>query len=157
MDRNDFDVDSLCKQIRALTEGVPRLTANLANVSALLYGAIPDVSWVGFYLREGQKLVLGPFQGKPACIEIAFGRGVCGKAAESGGILAVPDVHAFPGHIACDSGSRSEAVAPIRGKNGEVCAVLDIDSYTPGRFCERDAAWLARIAEETGAVFAQNG
>ena len=155
MEGKDFNAGSLCGQIRALTEGVPHLTANLANVSALLYCSVPDVSWAGFYLREGEKLVLGPFQGKPACIEIAPGRGVCGKAAESGEILTVPDVHAFPGHIACDSGSRSEAVAPVCGKNGEVLAVLDLDSYTPGRCFESDAEWLAMLAAEIARVFAQ--
>lgn len=147
-----FDAAAVCEQIEALTRGVPHLIANLANVSALLYGAIPDVSWVGFYLREGEKLVLGPFQGKPACIEIASGRGVCGAAAATGEIQTVPDVRAFPGHIACDAGSASEAVAPIFGKEG-VCAVLDIDSYTPGRFCDSDKEWLARVAAAISGVF----
>ena len=154
MDGRCSGVKALCEQIKALTQGIPYTVANLANISALLYESIPDVSWAGFYLREGEKLVLGPFQGKPACIEIALGRGVCGAAAATGEIQTVPDVHAFPGHIACDAGSASEAVAPVFGRDGEVCAVLDIDSYTPGRFCDADKEWLAEISAAVASALA---
>lgn len=135
------DYSLLCAQIRALTEGVPHRVANLANASALLYDALDRLNWAGFYLTEGDKLVLGPFQGKVACIEIPWGKGVCGTAAAQNETLVVPDVHQFPGHIACDGASNSEIVLPIR-KNGAVVGVLDIDSPVLCRFTDADRAGL---------------
>ena len=140
----------VCTQLKGLIEGVPHLVSNLANASALLNQAMKDINWVGFYLIEEGKLVLGPFQGKPACIEINMGRGVCGTAAAKDEILLVEDVHAFPGHIACDSASRSEIVIPLHA-NGQVAGVLDIDSPYVGRFDEEDKEGLteaARILEQ---------
>lgn len=136
----------ICQQLQALAEGVPHLIANLANASALLNEALTDINWVGFYLRQGETLVLGPFQGKTACIEIPNGRGVCGAALERDEVMLVPDVHAFPGHIACDSASNSEIVVPLH-KDGRVIAVLDIDSPTTGRFTEADAAGLTQVGK----------
>ena len=135
---------TLKEQIQAITDGVPHPIANLANVSALLYQAIPDINWVGFYLMHDGKLVLGPFQGKVACVEIAVGKGVCGTAVEKDEVQMVSDVHAFPGHIACDGASRSEIVLPIH-KNGNVVGVLDIDSPLLSRFTEDDKAGLLEI------------
>lgn len=135
----------LASRLAALTQGVPHRVANLANASALLRQALPEINWVGFYLVQGGRLVLGPFQGKPACIEIPLGRGVCGAAAAQDRLLLVPDVHAFPGHIACDDASRSELVLPLHA-NGAVAGVLDIDSPRPGRFTEGDAAGVALLA-----------
>lgn len=134
----------ICRQLRALTEGVPHLTANLANASALLSEALSDINWVGFYLVEGEALILGPFQGRPACIEIPKSRGVCGAAWAQDALQLVPDVHAFPGHIACDCASNSEIVVPLR-KDGRVVAVLDIDSPTLGRFTQADAEGLTQV------------
>ena len=137
--------DDLCLQTAGLIGGVPHLIANLANASAALWQAMEDINWAGFYLLEGDTLVLGPFQGRPACIEIRPGRGVCGTAAATGRTQLVPDVHAFPGHIACDAASRSEVVVPIRSR-GRIVAVLDVDSPLPGRFTEDDRAGLERFA-----------
>ena len=134
----------LKQQLQALVAGVPYPVANMANASALLNQALADINWVGFYLREGERLVLGPFQGKTACIEIPFGRGVCGTAAAKDETQLVKDVHQFPGHIACDSASNSEIVIPLH-KNGAVAAVLDIDSPTTGRFTEADKAGLESL------------
>ena len=127
--------------LRALITGVPHLTANLANASALLYDTLPDLNWAGFYLLEGETLVLGPFQGKVACIEIPLGRGVCGTAAAEDRTQLVKDVHEFPGHIACDEASRAEIVIPMT-RNGVVFAVLDLDSPNVGRFTQADRAGL---------------
>ena len=132
------------QQLEALVAGVPYPIANLANAAALLNQALADINWVGFYLRQGDKLVLGPFQGKTACIEIPFGRGVCGTAAAKDETQLVTDVHEFPGHIACDSASNSEIVIPLH-KDGIVAAVLDIDSPTTGRFTEADKAGLESL------------
>ena len=129
------------QQLLALTEGVPHQTANLANASALLMQALEQINWVGFYLLQEGTLVLGPFQGKPACIEIPVGKGVCGTAAALGETVRVEDVHAFPGHIACDSASNSEIVIPLK-KNGAVTGVLDIDSPVTGRFTSEDQRGL---------------
>ncbi|MBE6711102.1 MAG: GAF domain-containing protein [Ruminococcaceae bacterium] len=137
-------------QLAALTDGVPHPIANLANASALLYQTLDNLNWAGFYLMENEQLVLGPFQGKTACIEIPVGRGVCGTAVARGETLLVKNVHEFPGHIACDSASNSEIVVPIR-KNGEIIGVLDIDSPLLGRFTEDDQAGLeefVRILEK---------
>ena len=139
------DYGELTARLRALTEGVPHRVANLANASALLYETLADINWAGFYLLEGQTLVLGPFQGKPACIEIPLGRGVCGTAAAEDRTQLVYDVHRFPGHIACDSASNSEIVVPLR-KAGAVVGVLDIDSPSVGRFTGEDQAGLEAFA-----------
>lgn len=139
------DYSSLLAQLRALTEGVPHPVANLANSAALLYHTLPGLNWAGYYLLEGDRLVLGPFQGKPACIEIPLHKGVCGTAASADRTLRVDDVHAFPGHIACDSASRSEIVIPLR-KSGAVIGVLDIDSPHPARFTPADQAGLEAFA-----------
>lgn len=135
------DYQALNAQLSALIHGVPHQTANLANAAALLYHTLDGLNWVGFYLLEGSTLVLGPFQGKPACIEIPVGRGVCGTAVAEGRTQLVRDVHQFPGHIACDSASNSEIVVPIR-TDGKVIGVLDIDSPHTGRFTEDDQADL---------------
>ena len=138
------DYPALIKALDALTAGVPHPIANLANASALLWQRLEGLNWAGFYLLEGDLLVLGPFQGKPACIEIPLGKGVCGTAAQEGRTLLVPDVHAFPGHIACDCDSRSEIVIPLRD-GGRVVGVLDIDSPVPARFTEADRLGLERF------------
>ena len=139
------DYEALCAQLQALTDGVPYEIANFANAAALLWEFLPEINWAGFYLMTDGALVLGPFQGKPACIRIPVGRGVCGRAAQERKTLLVPDVHAFPGHIACDCASRSEIVVPLF-KNGDVCGVLDIDSPYEGRFDEADQAGLEKFA-----------
>lgn len=140
-----MDYEMIASQLCALTDGVPYETANLANASALLWQKMPDINWVGFYKMEGGKLVLGPFQGKPACIVIPVGKGVCGTAVAEDAVQLVPDVHAFPGHIACDCASRSEIVLPIH-KDGAVWGVLDIDSPYEGRFTEADREGLEKVA-----------
>ena len=131
-------------QMEALVAGVPYSVANLANASALLWQAMEDINWAGFYLTEGSMLVLGPFQGNPACVEIQYGKGVCGTAAATDRAQLVPDVHAFKGHIACGSASRSEIVIPIH-QNGAVVGVLDIDSPSLERFKEEDLAGLQEL------------
>lgn len=137
----------LLAQAKALTEGEPDLIANLANISALLFEQIDDVNWLGFYLtRSEDELVLGPFQGRVACVRISFGKGVCGVAAQSQTVQLVKDVHQFAGHIACDSASNSEIVAPII-VGGKTVAVLDVDSPSIGRFSEDDANGIQAIAE----------
>ena len=138
------EYDLLAQQVAAFAEGETLRLPVLANVSALLMEALPDVSWVGFYLRNGDELVLGPFQGKVACMHIAWGRGVCGTAALQDSTQLVSDVHAFPGHIACDSASQSEVVVPIH-EEGRVTGVLDLDSTSPARFSERDAKGLEQV------------
>jgi GAF domain-containing protein len=135
------DYKNLCAQLAALTEGVPHKIANLANASALLWEHLENINWAGFYIMEGGKLVLGPFQGKTACIEIPVGRGVCGTAVAENATQLVKDVHQFPGHIACDSASNSEIVVPIR-VGGGIWGVLDIDSPVFGRFTEADREGL---------------
>lgn len=143
MDMTNYDELNL--QLRGLIEGVPHRIANLANASALLWQSLEGLNWAGFYLMKDGMLVLGPFQGKPACIEIRLGRGVCGTAAAEDRTQVVPDVHAFPGHIACDCASRSEIVVPIHS-GGEVTAVLDIDSPLPDRFSQEDRRGLEEFA-----------
>ncbi len=135
----------LLSQAQALMEGERDPVANMANVSALLGQALTGVNWVGFYVMRGRELVLGPFQGKPACLRIPVGKGVCGTAAGTLQTQLVKDVHAFPGHIACDAASRSEIVAPLL-QGGRLVAVLDIDSPLLGRFGEADQQGLERIA-----------
>ncbi len=139
------DYAALHAQLAALIDGIPHPIANLANASALLYHTLPELNWAGFYLTEGEKLVLGPFQGKPACIIIPFGKGVCGTAAVENRTIRVADVHAFPGHIACDSASNAEIVIPLR-KNGTVIGVLDIDSPSLNRFTAEDQTGLEAFA-----------
>jgi L-methionine (R)-S-oxide reductase len=128
-----------------LTAGEPDTVANMANVAALLWEFVPDLNWAGFYRAIDGELVLGPFAGRPACIRIPFGQGVCGAAAASGATQLVPDVHAFPGHIACDAASRSELVVPVI-REGAVCAVIDLDSPLPARFDAEDAAGIEALA-----------
>ncbi len=143
------DYTLLNEQLRALIHGVPHRTANLANASALLFSALKDLNWAGFYLTEGENedlLVLNAFQGKPACIEIPFGRGVCGTAAQQDATQRIEDVHTFAGHIACDCASNSEIVIPIH-KDGKVWGVLDIDSPLTGRFSEEDQTGLEKFVE----------
>lgn len=128
-----------------LTVGERDGIANMANVAALLWEFLPDVNWTGFYRGAEGELVLGPFAGRPACIRIPFGQGVCGAAAASGETQLVPDVHAFPGHIACDAASRSELVVPVL-RDGAVIAVIDLDSPLPARFDAEDAAGIEKLA-----------
>ncbi len=131
-------------QLQGLVDGVIDLTANLANVSALLNQALTDINWMGFYLMKEGRLILGPFQGKPACVEIEVGRGVCGAAAVQDQVMRVENVHEFPGHIACDSASLSEIVIPIHNAK-EVIGVLDIDSPHLARFDEEDQRGLSEL------------
>jgi len=131
---------------RAIVAGEPDGVANMANLAALIWQFVPDLNWAGFYRVIGPELVLGPFIGRPACIRIAIGQGVCGAAAASGETQLVPDVHAFPGHIACDAASRSELVVPVKGADGRVIAVIDLDSPVPARFDEQDSEGIAKIA-----------
>lgn len=131
-------------QLTALLEGETDGLANAANLSALLYEALPALNWAGFYLLRGEELVLGPFQGKVACVRIALGRGVCGNAAQRRETIVVPDVHEFPGHIACDAASRSEVVVPLL-HGGKLLGVLDLDSPEVGRFDDDDARGLGAL------------
>ena len=134
----------LYEQIKSLTEGEKDLIANMANTAAMIHGSF-GFWWTGFYIVKGEELVLGPFQGPVACTRIPYGRGVCGSSWKRKQSIVVPDVEQFPGHIACSSESRSEIVVPVL-KNGEVCAVLDIDSAEYSTFDETDKLWLERIA-----------
>jgi GAF domain-containing protein len=138
----------LAQQLRALLAGEHDLIANAANMASLLFWSLPDLNWAGFYLVEPRsgELLLGPFQGKPACVRIAVGRGVCGTAAARRETVVVPDVHAFPGHIACDSASNSEIVVPIV-RDGRLLGVLDLDSPLLARFDEVDARGLERLVQ----------
>lgn len=142
--RYDVNYDLLARQAAALTEGVPYVIANLSNLSALLWENLPDINWVGFYKLYRGELVLYPFQGKSACIQIPITRGVCGAAVREDRVQLVEDVHQFPGHIACDSASNSEIVLPIH-VGGKIWGVLDIDSPLEGRFTRADQAGLEKI------------
>ncbi len=135
----------LLDQARALFEGESDSLANAANLAALLYHGLPELNWAGFYFRRGTDLVLGPFQGRPACVRIPLGSGVCGTAAHRGEVQCVTDVNAFPGHIACDAHSRSEIVIPLR-RGGEVIGVLDLDSPKLARFDAQDESGLTALA-----------
>jgi len=137
----------LAQQLAALLAGEPDLIANAANTSALLFDALPEVNWAGFYFLKEGELVVGPFQGRPACVRIALGRGVCGTAAAERRTLLVPDVHKFPGHIACDAASRAEVVVPLVA-SGALLGVLDLDSPRPGRFDDTDARGLEALAAQ---------
>jgi GAF domain-containing protein len=136
----------LASALEGLVAGETDVVANMANASALIFETLPDVNWVGFYRNIGGELVLGPFQGRPACIRIKFGEGVCGVAAETRQMQRVEDVNAFPGHIACDSASNSEIVVPLI-RDGELLGVLDIDSPKTGRFTEADEAGVVKLGE----------
>lgn len=135
----------LAQQLEGLLAGERDAIANAANMSALIFTSLPDLNWAGFYFLRGDTLVLGPFQGQPACVRIAMGKGVCGTAAEKRQTLRVEDVDAFPGHIACDSASRSELVVPLM-RDGDVIGVLDIDSPRRARFDAIDQAGIERLA-----------
>ena len=139
------------QQLAALVDGIPYEVANLANASALLWQEMSGINWVGFYKMTDGALVLGPFQGKPACIRIPVGRGVCGTAVAQDAVQLVYDVHQFPGHIACDSASNSEIVLPIH-VNGRIWGVLDIDSPHIGRFTEADRAGLEKVVKVLESV-----
>ena len=150
----DFKIDAadktalyrdLAAALDALIADEPDPIANMANTAALIFESLPDINWVGFYRNIGGELVVGPFQGRPACIRIPFGSGVCGTAAATRQVQRVDDVDAFPGHIACDSASRSELVVPIVGSDGELIAVLDLDSPRSARFTEEDEAGFVEL------------
>ena len=141
-----MDYVSLTREVTALTEGIPHGVANLANASALLWQHLDRLNWAGFYYFKGDRLILGPFQGKPACIEIPVGRGVCGTAVKEDRSILVPDVHQFPGHIACDSASNSELVIPLH-QGGQIIGVLDLDSPYLNRFTDEDRIGLESFAE----------
>jgi len=136
----------LALALEGLVAGETDAVANMANAAALIFETLPEVNWAGFYRNVGDELVLGPFQGRPACIRIKFGEGVCGAAAATRQVQRVEDVHAFPGHIACDSASNSEIVVPLI-RDGELIGVLDIDSPKTGRFTEEDEAGCVRLGE----------
>ena len=137
--------DRLASQLRSLLEGERDLIANAANFSALVFHSLPDLNWAGFYFLKDGELVLGPFQGQPACVRIAMGKGVCGKAAAKRKTIVVPNVHEFPGHIACDTASTSEIVVPIiKGEN--LIGIIDLDSPSQSRFDEEDAGGLETLA-----------
>jgi len=152
VDKSAFYRD-LTQAALALTEGESDTIANMANVAALLWQALPDINWAGFYRLIGDELVLGPFQGKPACIRIALGKGVCGTAAAMRTVQRVEDVHTFPGHIACDPASASEIVLPVM-VNDRVIGVLDIDSPLAGRFDADDEAGLRLLVAQLAARIA---
>jgi L-methionine (R)-S-oxide reductase len=138
----------LAEQFAALIDGEPDLLANAANLAALVYHGLPELNWAGFYFAQQDELVLGPFQGKPACVRIAWGKGVCGTAAARGAAIVVPDVDAFPGHIACDAASRSELVVPLLAAGGRrVVGVLDLDSPVLARFNDDDRAGCEALVQ----------
>lgn len=143
---NDTDYESLIQQISSLINGETDMIANMANISAVLFNSLDNVNWAGFYLFKEEQLVLGPFQGKPACIRIPIGKGVCGVAAATRSVQVVKNVHDFEGHIACDSASNSEIVIPIIANN-ELIGVLDIDSPEYERFSEYDHQYLAKVVD----------
>ena len=142
----------LASRSKGWSTGEPDPIANMANAAALIFETLPDVNWVGFYRNVGGELVLGPFQGRPACIRMTFDQGVCGAAAKSRKVQRVEDVHAFPGHIACDSASNSEIVVPLI-RDGELLGVLDIDSPKLGRFTKEDEAGCVRLGEILARAF----
>jgi len=141
----------LASALEGLVSGEPDPVANMANAAALIFETLPDVNWVGFYRNVGGELVVGPFQGRPACIRIPFGSGVCGAAAATRQVQRIEDVHAFPGHIACDSASNSEIVVPLI-RDGELLGVLDIDSPETGRFTDEDEAGCVTLGKILSAV-----
>jgi GAF domain-containing protein len=141
----------LTAQIAALIEGETDAVANMANCAALIFNSLPDVNWAGFYLLKGGELVIGPFQGKPACVRIAFGRGVVGTAAEKRTTIRVPDVNQFPGHIVCDSASKSEIAVPLVSDDSHLLGVLDVDSPKLDRFDAEDEEGLKAIGKVIAA------
>ena len=152
----DFKIDAadkatlyrdLASALEGLVAGEPDPIANMANAAALIWETLPDLNWAGFYRNLGGELVVGPFQGRPACIRIAFGQGVCGAAAATLQVQRIDDVHAFEGHIACDAASNSELVVPIVAADGQLLAVLDLDSPKAARFTQEDEAGCIRLAE----------
>ena len=143
--RSATDYTRLALQLEALFENETDLIANAANTAALIFHGLEDVSWVGFYFLKGRQLVLGPFQGRSACVRIPLGKGVCGSAAEQRKTLIVPDVHRFPGHIACDAAARSEIVVPLM-RDTTLMGVLDLDSHEHARFDAADARGLEQLA-----------
>ena len=152
----DFKIDAADKAtmyrdlqsaLEGLTAGEPDPIANMANAAALIWETLPGINWAGFYRNVDGELVLGPFQGRPACIRIPFGTGVCGAAAKTLQVQRVEDVHAFPGHIACDAASASELVVPIVDRDGKLIAVLDLDSPTPARFTQEDEAGCVALCD----------
>lgn len=144
----------VAEQIAAMTENIPYEVANLANISALLWQEMPDINWVGFYKMERGELILGPFQGKPACVRIEVGKGVCGTAVQQNAVQLVYDVHQFPGHIACDCASNSEIVLPIHADGG-IWGVLDIDSPSVGRFTEEDKEGLLQVVKVLESILSE--
>jgi L-methionine (R)-S-oxide reductase len=136
----------LASALEGLVGGETDAVANMANAAALIWETLPDLNWAGFYRNVGGELIVGPFQGRPACIRIKFGEGVCGVAAATRRVQRIEDVHAFPGHIACDAASNSELVVPII-RGGELLCVLDLDSPKTGRFSEEDEAGCVKLAE----------
>lgn len=141
------DYQKLQRKLQFLLEGETNWLANLANTAALIFQELKGINWAGFYLLEGDELILGPFQGKPACVRIRVGKGVCGATAERRQPIVVPDVHEFPGHIACDPASRSEVVVPMIAVNGELLGVLDVDSPHLGRFSAADSVGLSSLVQ----------
>ena len=139
------DYDALCDDLSAMTEDVPYLSANLATTAAYLFETMEELNWAGFYIREGDDLILSYFQGRPACVRIPYGAGVCGTCLKEDQTILVPDVHSFDGHIACDSASASEITVPVHDASGKVVMILDIDSPVPARFSEEDKAGLERV------------
>jgi L-methionine (R)-S-oxide reductase len=150
------DYERLATDLAALLAGEPDAIANAANTAALVFDALPELNWAGFYFLKDGELVVGPFQGKPACVRIALGSGVCGRAAARRETIVVPDVHAFPGHIACDAASRSEIVVPLISR-GKLLGVLDIDSPRVARFDESDRRGIERLAATFVAALEDSG
>lgn len=146
-----FNYQELNEELQAYLDPSP--VATLANASALLFQQVPDLNWVGFYLWDGTELVLGPFQGRPACVRIRSGQGVCGTAFANKQSVLVPDVDQFPGHIVCDSRSKSELVIPLKSKTGNVVGVLDLDSETLNRFTLADQQGLEKFASTLSSIF----
>lgn len=144
----------LVEQARGLLAGEHDRIANAANFAALVYHGLPDLNWAGFYLSQGDVLVVGPFQGLPACVRIPYGKGVCGTAAVTRATQVVPDVDAFPGHIACDAASRSEIVVPLIDRHGALIGVFDVDSPTPGRFDDEDRRGMEALCAVFMETFA---
>lgn len=142
------EYQQLARQISALMQGESDRIANAANFAALVFQAVPDISWAGFYFHDGKDLVVGPFQGPPACVRIAMGKGVCGVAAQTRESQLVEDVLAFPGHIFCDPNARAEVVVPLVHRNGQLLGVWDVDSATTGRFDEEDLAGMQVLCQQ---------
>jgi L-methionine (R)-S-oxide reductase len=147
----------LAEQARGMLAGEPSLVANAANFSALVFNSLPDLNWAGFYLYDGTELVVGPFQGKPACIRIALGRGVCGTAAQTRQTQVVRDVHSFDGHIACDAASQSEIVVPLVNADGSLLGVWDVDSPSVARFDADDRAGMEALCKVFMEAVAHSG